>query len=297
MLSLDNFVQAAGSTQGFNRYSYGLNNPLKYVDPDGELYILDSWLLGFANGFIRNDNPANNRFQNGLEKANQMASNDAKLWRGLFSTDENKSILGRGIELYSRFNHQILQTTLGFLIMQGALFTGQVNNVESRWGVTALDTEFRGGAFTAGNFILGPTGFRPDWQDHLFAHEYGHYIQSQMYGVLYLPIVAIPSVVDFYAVDEAFNLNLHDRRWYEAEASQLGGNYFSTVTNGQFDRVSFITGRRSVYINPRRSRNASRDVFNNEPFNVNSEFHWTDVVIGSSVAGIINNFFTILKHF
>lgn len=40
MLSLDNFVQASGSTQGFNRYSYGLNNPLKYVDPDGELAFL-----------------------------------------------------------------------------------------------------------------------------------------------------------------------------------------------------------------------------------------------------------------
>lgn len=46
MLSLDNFVQAAGSTQGFNRYSYGLNNPLKYVDPDGEKLTAGHLILG-----------------------------------------------------------------------------------------------------------------------------------------------------------------------------------------------------------------------------------------------------------
>ena len=36
MLSPDNFVQAPGNSQGFNRYSYCFNNPLVYTDPDGE---------------------------------------------------------------------------------------------------------------------------------------------------------------------------------------------------------------------------------------------------------------------
>ncbi|MFH0893948.1 MAG: RHS repeat-associated core domain-containing protein, partial [Bacteroidota bacterium] len=35
MLSPDPVMQAAGSTQGLNRYSYCFNNPLKYVDPSG----------------------------------------------------------------------------------------------------------------------------------------------------------------------------------------------------------------------------------------------------------------------
>ncbi|HRF81774.1 MAG TPA: RHS repeat-associated core domain-containing protein [Flavobacteriales bacterium] len=34
MLSADNYIH--GGSQGLNRYSYALNNPLKYVDPDGE---------------------------------------------------------------------------------------------------------------------------------------------------------------------------------------------------------------------------------------------------------------------
>ncbi|GAB4450518.1 MAG: hypothetical protein OHK0036_09340 [Bacteroidia bacterium] len=51
MLSPDNFVQDATSTQGFNRYSYVLNNPLKYKDPSGEVYLLDDLIVGAA-GFV-----------------------------------------------------------------------------------------------------------------------------------------------------------------------------------------------------------------------------------------------------
>jgi len=36
MLSADNEVPSALSTQGYNRYSYAFNNPLLYTDPDGE---------------------------------------------------------------------------------------------------------------------------------------------------------------------------------------------------------------------------------------------------------------------
>lgn len=44
-LSTDNFVQEPNSTQSFNRYSYCLNNPLKYNDPSGEVW----WIPVFAN--------------------------------------------------------------------------------------------------------------------------------------------------------------------------------------------------------------------------------------------------------
>ncbi|MBX7227563.1 MAG: hypothetical protein K1X55_16125, partial [Chitinophagales bacterium] len=46
MLNPDNFVQDATSTQAFNRYSYVVNNPLKYTDPSGWLKyqnIDDDW--------------------------------------------------------------------------------------------------------------------------------------------------------------------------------------------------------------------------------------------------------------
>ena len=39
-LSPDNYVQMPDYTQNFNRYSYALNNPLVYTDPDGEFVLL-----------------------------------------------------------------------------------------------------------------------------------------------------------------------------------------------------------------------------------------------------------------
>ena len=44
-LSCDNYVQMPDNTQNFNRYSYCLNNPLKYNDPSGEFI---PQLIGFA---------------------------------------------------------------------------------------------------------------------------------------------------------------------------------------------------------------------------------------------------------
>jgi len=40
-LSPDNYVQAADNSQSFNRFSYCINNPLKYSDPTGDLF----WII------------------------------------------------------------------------------------------------------------------------------------------------------------------------------------------------------------------------------------------------------------
>ena len=38
-LSPDNYVQLPENSQSFNRYSYCINNPLKYTDPSGESFL------------------------------------------------------------------------------------------------------------------------------------------------------------------------------------------------------------------------------------------------------------------
>jgi RHS repeat-associated protein len=44
-LSPDNYVQVPDFSQSLNRYTYCLNNPLKYTDPSGELFGLDDALV------------------------------------------------------------------------------------------------------------------------------------------------------------------------------------------------------------------------------------------------------------
>lgn len=56
-LSPDNYVQMPDNTQSFNRYSYCINNPLKYVDPSGQWFGIDDLLIagmGFVAGYLSN---------------------------------------------------------------------------------------------------------------------------------------------------------------------------------------------------------------------------------------------------
>ena len=57
-LSPDNYVQMPDFSQSFNRYSYCLNNPLKYTDPDGELawFVVAAIVGGTLNAVANYDN-------------------------------------------------------------------------------------------------------------------------------------------------------------------------------------------------------------------------------------------------
>ena len=57
-LSPDNYVQIPYSSQGFNRYTYCLNNPLKYNDPSGEIpaLVVGAIIGGIMNTAMNMDN-------------------------------------------------------------------------------------------------------------------------------------------------------------------------------------------------------------------------------------------------
>ncbi len=55
-LSPDNYIQVIDFTRNFNRYSYALNNPLKYTDPDGEWIWIPLMIIGAYIGGVSNNN-------------------------------------------------------------------------------------------------------------------------------------------------------------------------------------------------------------------------------------------------
>jgi RHS repeat-associated protein len=222
MLRPDNFVQNPYNSQSYNRYSYVWNNPLKYTDPSGEFIVLDSWIVGFVDGFF---STSNNRFSAGWNEANHRAGNDAKIWGGLFVSDPNKNFWGRSWETISRFTWQAPQTVLGFLYNQSVnTFTSRVDDVQYFHGATFVVGATRGGnAVSLGSYIsISPVNeddqanIRIGQDGYTTMHEYGHYLQSQKSGPLYLFKYGIPSA-------------LGDADWTEHDANLRAANYFQRV--------------------------------------------------------------------
>jgi hypothetical protein len=212
---------------------------------------------------------------------------------GLFKTDPNKSTGGRIWEFISRFTWQLPQTLLGNLFMTGANIGYQVENVTYNYGVTAVDIG-SGGAVTIGNYTGGPRGYTADWKDHLFVHEYGHYIQSQRWGPLYLLSIGLPSLQSTIQQTNSFNpkVPLHRNRWFEAGASRNAANYFDKYygsgkdgyiekSEHYFDKDIFINGGWTAYENPRNGWHYQ------DYHPISGKFHWTDIWIYFPLLGFI----------
>jgi hypothetical protein len=147
--SPDNFVQMQEFSQSFNRYSYCLNNPLKYVDPSGELY----WLPGLdENGNVTytSENGDNlHTFQRQFGVNGQNALSIFK--KAGLSTAENASFgagqaIIRGDLIAAITGSEILQGRWGVMtddqkasqIMFGMLY-GNVHDLSLDNGAYAID--------------------------------------------------------------------------------------------------------------------------------------------------------------
>ena len=223
--SPDPFVQAPDFTQNYNRYSYCLNNPVMYSDPDGEYIILDSWIVGFVSTLFKTGS-----LKQSWQEANKRAGNDAKIWGGLFVTDENKSFWGRTWEFFSRLTWQAPQTIVGWFVAESCNtfgFAGGVESVDYKFGATVTRTNNGGwGAVTLGSYITGSNNIRADENNYLFQHEYGHYIQSQATGIFYLTRYGIPSGLNCLGKKE------HNKHPVEQDANIRAFKYFNKHIDG-----------------------------------------------------------------
>jgi RHS repeat-associated protein len=226
MLSPDNYVQLASYTQSFNRYSYCLNNPLKYTDPSGEFYVIDSWIRGYVRGFLSTD-PSVTPWN----EVNRMANNDLRIWGGLFVSDPNKTTGGRAWEVASRITWQLPQTALGWTNAQWVNSRGAVHSVKYKYGATVVNADVQYPAVTHGNYIIGFEGLIADENNSLFQHEYGHYIQSQKMGWAYYPRIGIPSARSERG-NYLDNYSSHDFHPVEQDANRRAFLYFNEHIEG-----------------------------------------------------------------
>ena len=260
--SPDPQVQAPISSQGFNRYSYCGNNPVMYTDPDGEFLQLIPLVAGIINLKIHSDEGDVKNFWQGLGYFTQgfiggtlslptvpmnlgitavsmirgNSKNALRIFMGQYYYDEN---MAHGfLQAFTRFGIERLQTQMGFVYTQSRNFFRCVDRVDYFGGATYATDEYTEDhdGITLGNCInmrLNDKGidnsisFR-EWcleKDQMYLHEYGHTIQSQMFGTDYLLKMALPSLIS--CTLQPLLGNSHKSFFTETLANRLACGYFN----------------------------------------------------------------------
>ena len=237
-LSPDPQLQELYSSQNFNRYSYCLNNPLRYIDENGEFFF--SIFAGIWKSIIQK-----RKF---FKTIVNTFRNEVKIYGGIFITNKHKNFLGRSWELLSRITWQLPQTIMGETYSIVRNWVGLVDRVEYRFGATFAINEYssKRDGMTLGSYInINDKGLMPKddngkfapEKDQLYMHEYGHYIQSQIYGWAYVPCIGAPSLVSAMKSKDISGkgYTTHSLRWYEMDANRRGKEYFQKYYNIPWD--------------------------------------------------------------
>lgn len=239
-LSPDPFVQAPENTQSYNRYAYCYNNPFKYTDPSGNTIIgtiltavIDFFDKGFSGGFdLTNPQRMKSQWREYDPTASWSKTNKAfKIDMGMFASDNKKNFVQQAWQIASRFTPwEGIQTILGNVRSHYFNISGKVESVNYFHGATILDVEksvTNTGQNLGGSYILMNSylGICYDEYDDLIKHsetlmhEYGHYLQSRMYG----PIGYLISSINSAAFSKE---RRDDNAWSERDASNQGYSYF-----------------------------------------------------------------------
>lgn len=152
-----------------------------------------------------------------------------KITRGLFLTDANRSFLGRVWQLFSRFTWELPQTLEGWLYSVGRAIVGRVDRVDILGGITfaTRDGFSYGMGVSLGTFVdlwaapwMHGEGERYILGNQICMHEFGHTVDSQLFGWFYLPFVGLPSLMN------ALGKGNHDVFWTEIRANRHAKRYF-----------------------------------------------------------------------
>jgi len=292
--SPDKYVANSTFTQDFNRYTYARNNPLMYTDPSGDFII--TFLVNSIIGWSRGDG-----FGGGLKNGGNAVWNGMKIIGGLFTSDKNRTGGGQFWEVTSRLTWQSPQTAVGLVYSLFANMCGQIDNVSYKAGATVMSGNFwgTGEAITLGSYIHGTSRLQASFDNSLFQHEYGHYLQSQASGPLYLQRYGIPSAFSGGAFKNEDGIRYHKFHPSEQDANARALKYFSAKVPGfnSVDENGQYTGQWQFGSNPIIGYNQSLSF--NDPMNQKALQYarlkpaWHDWVLGPNIfisGPLINTF-------
>ena len=234
----DNYIQNPSNTQNFNRYGYVLNNPLLYNDPGGEFLgtvltaVVDFFRTGFTKGGFEFWNWGSKNFRNAWRefdptRTGSRTNNAWKIDIGMFKSDPNRTFLGRTLQVLSRYSWEIFPSLAGKFYSHIRNIQGGITNVDYYGGATLVNRNAKGDRWglTLGSYINGRNLKADPYTDEIFRHEYGHTLQSRIFGPAYIGRIAIPSGIG--QLLHNLGINDHNREWYETHANRMAIRYFS----------------------------------------------------------------------
>ena len=158
-LSPDDYVQMPMSPQGFNRYSYCMNNPMRYTDPSGEL----PWLVPMIAGAII-----------GAYTGASIHSHTAALWN--WKSDAWKGAIPGAI----------IGASLGYSLGSAGASGGILNHARTAITKTAgtISSIINSGSVNIGWNLINTGSFSNSWKAGLVGMAVGAWSISGGFGIM-----------------------------------------------------------------------------------------------------------------
>ncbi|MCG2794172.1 MAG: hypothetical protein L6262_11570 [Weeksellaceae bacterium] len=110
--------------------------------------------------------------------------------------DSDKTLLGKSLQILGHFTWELPQQLVSLVAGEFTNLLGGIKNVDrySNGAIVLSSNWIESGAFTMGNLITIPNMDRYDFET--IQHEFGHYIQSRIFGPTWLSFFGIPSFLN-----------------------------------------------------------------------------------------------------
>jgi len=179
-------------------------------------------------------------------EATKRAGNSWKLSMGLFRPDEsNGNSFNQFLQVVSRHTWQQPMTMIGYEYSTFCNNYGRVD-VEYFHGATVVFDANMSSAVSLGGFIIINPGFGGANYDNAdLLHEYGHFLQTRMWGGLAFIPAAISSVMSGMGFRSTLT---HDEIWVEQDANARAMGYFGNrLSTGQREKFDDVHPNQKYY--------------------------------------------------